>query len=274
MSAVKRSTDASENLGAVSLTVEDWKHSKSVVGPSITIGVTVDIPNVNWDDIEGLKDLKKKLQQAVEWPIKHSAAFASLGHNLCSCACLKTLQCTTGAELFGGESSRNGSAVGERLLSTLLTEMDGDSHISCNQSTSCSRCCAHVLYVLPPTRYEVLVHTHNIEVRGDVDLKRIAEDTALFTGAELEGLCREAGIAALRENISATVVSNQRFETVKKSLKPALTRDETESYSSSLKNQGLMSSPAGTTELKLRTGRGAIREKKSSCSGCHNARCW
>ncbi|KAE8673257.1 hypothetical protein F3Y22_tig00111798pilonHSYRG00019 [Hibiscus syriacus] len=75
LSAVKRSTDAGENLGTVSLTVEDWNHAKSVVGPSITRGVTVDVPNVSWDDIGGLKDLKKKLQQAVEWPIKHSAAF-------------------------------------------------------------------------------------------------------------------------------------------------------------------------------------------------------
>ncbi|GMP50628.1 hypothetical protein CsSME_00017168 [Camellia sinensis var. sinensis] len=45
-----------------------------------------------------------------------------------------------------------------------------------------------------------------MKVSNDVDLKQIAEDTELFTGAELEGLCREAGIVALREDISASVV--------------------------------------------------------------------
>ena len=40
-----------------------------------------------------------------------------------------------------------------------------------------------------------------MKIGPDVDLRRIAEDTELFTGAELEGLCREAGIVALREDI-------------------------------------------------------------------------
>jgi len=35
----------------------------------------------------------------------------------------------------------------------------------------------------------------------DVDLWKIAECTELFTGADLEGLCREAGMAALREDL-------------------------------------------------------------------------
>ncbi|KAK8567364.1 hypothetical protein V6N12_005954 [Hibiscus sabdariffa] len=312
MSAVKRSTDLGENLGAVSLTVEDWKHAKSVVGPSITRGVAVDIPKVSWDDIGGLKDLKKKLQQAVEWPIKHSAAFARLGispvHGIllhgppgCSKTTLaKAAAHAAQASFFSlraifnvsdvvaakrGGSSRNSSAVGERLLSTLLTEMDGlEQANGILVLAATNRPCAIdaalmrpgrfdlVLYVPPPdmeARYEILrVHTRNMKIGGDVDLRRIAEDTEMFTGAELEGLCREAGVVALRENISATVVSVKHFETVQKSLKPALTRDEIESYSSFMKNQGLMSSPPGTAELELSTRQGAIREKsRSSSSG-------
>ncbi|KAK1549186.1 hypothetical protein Q3G72_025930 [Acer saccharum] len=91
-----------------------------------------------------------------------------------------------------------------------------------------------VLYVPPPdleARYEILrVHTRNMKVGDDVDLRGIAEDTELFTGAELEGLCREAGIVALRENISATVVCNHHFQTVKDALKPALTKEEVDSF--------------------------------------------
>ncbi|GMP68697.1 hypothetical protein CsSME_00028233 [Camellia sinensis var. sinensis] len=57
-----------------------------------------------------------------------------------------------------------------------------------------------------------------MKVSNDVDLKQIVEDTELFTGAELEGLCREAGIVALREDISASVVCNRHFQTKLKKL--------------------------------------------------------
>lgn len=41
--------------------------------------VQVSVPNVTWQDIGGLDDLKLKLQQAVEWPIKHPEVFAKMG---------------------------------------------------------------------------------------------------------------------------------------------------------------------------------------------------
>lgn len=86
------------------------------------------------------------------------------------------------------------------------------------------------------------MHTRNMKVGDDVDLRGISEDTELFTGAELEGLCREAGIVALRENITATVVCNRHFQTVKDALKPALTKEEVDSYSSYMKTRSLTSS--------------------------------
>lgn len=58
MSAVKRSSDANKCAGVLSVTMEDWRHARSVVGPSITRGVTVEIPKVTWEDIGGLRDLK------------------------------------------------------------------------------------------------------------------------------------------------------------------------------------------------------------------------
>ncbi|KAG8064975.1 hypothetical protein GUJ93_ZPchr0004g40065 [Zizania palustris] len=59
--------------------MEDWVSAKSVGKNSVTRGVTKEIPAVTWDDIGGLKDLKKNLQQAIEWPIKHAASFDKLG---------------------------------------------------------------------------------------------------------------------------------------------------------------------------------------------------
>lgn len=57
MFAAKEHPD--ENQGGVfSLKMDDWIHAKSKVRPSITRGVTVEIPKVSWDDIGGLKELK------------------------------------------------------------------------------------------------------------------------------------------------------------------------------------------------------------------------
>lgn len=49
-----------ENTGGSmwSITMDHWKHAKSIVGPSITRGVTVEIPKVTWEDIGGLHHLK------------------------------------------------------------------------------------------------------------------------------------------------------------------------------------------------------------------------
>ena len=34
---------------------------------------------MRWSDIGGLEDLKQKLKQAVEWPLRHREAFSRLG---------------------------------------------------------------------------------------------------------------------------------------------------------------------------------------------------
>lgn len=57
MAALQRCSGTSEN-STISLITEDWKHARSIVGPSMTRGITVEVPNVTWDDIGGLKDLK------------------------------------------------------------------------------------------------------------------------------------------------------------------------------------------------------------------------
>lgn len=45
------------------LKIEDWEHARLEVGPSITRGIAKEIPNVSWDDVGGLKDLKVQYAQ-------------------------------------------------------------------------------------------------------------------------------------------------------------------------------------------------------------------
>jgi SpoVK/Ycf46/Vps4 family AAA+-type ATPase len=49
------------------------------VRASVVRGAEVDGGAVSWDDIGGLGAVKKRLRQAVEWPVQHAAAFHRLG---------------------------------------------------------------------------------------------------------------------------------------------------------------------------------------------------
>jgi len=66
---------SSEILQRIQITSEDFRDALKEVRPSALREVQVQIPNVSWDDVGGLDQLKEDLREAVEWPIKHKEAF-------------------------------------------------------------------------------------------------------------------------------------------------------------------------------------------------------
>lgn len=66
---------SAEILQKIQITNEDFRDALKEVRPSALREVQVQIPNVSWDEVGGLKDLKEELREAVEWPIKHKEAF-------------------------------------------------------------------------------------------------------------------------------------------------------------------------------------------------------
>ena len=64
-----------EILQKIQVTSEDFMDALKEVRPSALREVQVQIPNVSWDDVGGLTELKEELREAVEWPIKHKEAF-------------------------------------------------------------------------------------------------------------------------------------------------------------------------------------------------------
>jgi SpoVK/Ycf46/Vps4 family AAA+-type ATPase len=144
-------------------------------------------------------------------------------------------------------SSGNDTSVGEKLLSTLLTEIDGLELAqgvlvlaATNRPQAIDAALMRpgrfdsVLYVPPPdfeSRLEVLhVHTRHMQLSDDVDLEEVAENTECFTGAELAGLCREAAIAALRESLEADTVCKRHFSSARNGIQPTLTPLQIASY--------------------------------------------
>ena len=66
---------SAEILQKIQITNEDFRDALKEVRPSALREVQVQIPNVTWDDVGGLDELKEELREAVEWPIKHKDAF-------------------------------------------------------------------------------------------------------------------------------------------------------------------------------------------------------
>ncbi|MDX1442101.1 MAG: CDC48 family AAA ATPase, partial [Nitrosopumilaceae archaeon] len=66
---------SAEILQKIQIINEDFRDALKEVRPSALREVQVQIPNVSWDDVGGLEELKEELREAVEWPIKHKEAF-------------------------------------------------------------------------------------------------------------------------------------------------------------------------------------------------------
>ena len=66
---------SSEILEKIQITSEDFRDALKEVSPSALREVQVQVPNVSWDDVGGLNDLKEELKEAVEWPIKYKDAY-------------------------------------------------------------------------------------------------------------------------------------------------------------------------------------------------------
>ncbi|MBX8639593.1 MAG: CDC48 family AAA ATPase [Thermoplasmata archaeon] len=65
-------------LRSLKVTMDDFTAAFREMSPSGLREVLVEKPNVTWDDIGGLHELKEELQQAIEWPMKYGVAFEKL----------------------------------------------------------------------------------------------------------------------------------------------------------------------------------------------------
>src|SRR3989339_969413 len=68
-----------EVLEKLKIGQSDFKEALKVVRPSALREVLVEIPNIKWNDVGGLENVKQELIEAVEWPLKHPDSFKRLG---------------------------------------------------------------------------------------------------------------------------------------------------------------------------------------------------
>jgi transitional endoplasmic reticulum ATPase len=61
---------------------EDYQFALREVTPAGMREVYIESPDVKWDEVGGLQNVKRELQEAVEWPMKYPTLYANMGHRM------------------------------------------------------------------------------------------------------------------------------------------------------------------------------------------------
>ncbi|AAB89948.1 CDC48 family AAA ATPase [Archaeoglobus fulgidus] len=152
------------------------------------------------------------------------------------------------------------SHVTERVVSQLLTELDGLEELkdvvviaATNRPDMIDpallrpgRLERHI-YIPPPdkkARVEIFkIHLRGKPLADDVNIEELAEKTEGYSGADIEAVCREAGMLAIRELIKPGMtreeakeaakklkITKKHFEEALKKVRPSLTKEDVEKY--------------------------------------------
>ncbi|KAJ1956548.1 hypothetical protein EC988_001289 [Linderina pennispora] len=155
------------------------------------------------------------------------------------------IEAIVGKRMF--ETNAKGDSVQERILSTMLNEMDGVEVTSnvlvigaTNRIDMVDAALLRpgrfdrIIYVPPPdraARKEILeIRARRMPLNAAVDFDVLADLTQGFSGADLANLSREAAMIALRENIDESRVSMEHFDRAMKAVQPSLKADLMEYY--------------------------------------------
>jgi len=140
-----------------------------------------------------------------------------------------------------------GSRATERVVNQLLTEMDGlEEMTGVLVLAATNRPDMLDPGLLRPGRFDKIlstrvpdiksreeifkIHMKNMPLTSDVDINELAKLTENYVGADIEGLCREAALIALRKNIKTKQVSMLDFKEALEKTNPSIQEDELKRY--------------------------------------------
>ena len=160
--------------------------------------------------------------------------------------------CVVFFDEFDAIAPRRGNEIGnnsgERMVNQLLTELDGVEVLNdvvfiaaTNRPDLIDPALLRPgridkLIIVPAPDEEareaiLKVHTKNMKLDKSVSLKEISEKTKGFSGADLEGLVREAALLVLQNNnMKPDLIKMKDFDEVLKKMNPSIKEDSEKAY--------------------------------------------
>jgi transitional endoplasmic reticulum ATPase len=153
------------------------------------------------------------------------------------------------------------SGVSERVISQLLTEMDGITTLQdivviaatnrpdmVDQAVMRPGRFDRLIYVPEPddkSRLQIFkIYTKGMPIAKDVDVNNLALITKYYSGADIESLCREAAMHALRRDVKSQEVTMKDFQDAMKEMGPSITPDVEKWYKSFMQQVRQVQKPA------------------------------
>jgi transitional endoplasmic reticulum ATPase len=265
-----------EVLNKIKITNKDFENSLKDVQPSAMREVQIQRPNIKWEEIGGLTEVKEELAEAIEWPLKHADLFSiadvkppkglllygppGTGKTMIAKAVATTSEANfisvKGPELLSkwvGESekgvreifrkarqaapcivffdeldavaprrgrSKGDAHVTERVISQMLTEMDGLEDLkgvvvigATNRPDIIDEALLRpgrfdrILEVPFPDKdaiKEILkIHTKKKPLDSAVNLDSLVELTDGYTGADIAAIVNAAAMSAIKEHVAS-----------------------------------------------------------------------
>ncbi len=151
--------------------------------------------------------------------------------------------------IMSARGMRDDTGVSQRIVNQFLAELDGMQTLqnvlvigATNRADILDPAVLRpgrfdaIVFVPPPDKaalIEILkVHTKSMPLADDVDLEKIADMAEGFSGADIEGLTREAAMAAVRDDWKAKPVTMKHFEEAMQEVRPSISSDDIKRYHS------------------------------------------